>query len=482
MGQAFALATTNDWIRLSRNPAIFAQTVGTVEFWVKITSLQEDTVRLFSVAEAGVAFPDADQWEIDYRYVDTAPGAIQVNLVAGGAIVMSPTTPAGTIADTNWHHIAVIADGVDPIQVYVDGAVQVLSGSTSDRFFGHALNASVMAVGAIVRESVFAEGIKLIDELAIYDRALSSNEIAAIYAAGSAGMCRPPFSVPAGLMSWWPAEDNFLDLVGTNHGTPMAAVGFVPGKVGQAFDFNGVDRYIVMPPILTNAATFTFEWWMKVRSFTHPDYMVTFSQAPPTYIPSSLGFNFYVGNGGASFGLLGHWTDGAFFDLRTDIPFGTGVWKHVAVTYDGTVLKQYVDGAWLNQGNYADKTPGNAHPFLIGKGYAYPGGVVVTTYFDGQIDEFSVYTRALGSNEVAAIYAAGSAGKAPPPTLAVSLASGGVLLSWPASAEGFGLVSRSDLAAGSWEAVTNEPSLNGARKEVLIPVATPAQRFFRLAQ
>ena len=66
--------------------------------------------------------------------------------------------------------------------------------------------------------------------------------------------------------------------------------------------------------------------------------------------------------------------------------------------------------------------------------------------------------------------------------LAVSVATGGVLLSWPASAEGFGLVSRSDLATGTWETVTNAPSLNGTRKEVLLPTATPAQRFFRLSK
>ena len=269
VGRAFAFATTNDWIRLPRNPAVFAQTVGTVEFWVKITSLQENQVRLFSLAEAGVAFPDADEWAIDYRYVDFAPGTLQVHLagVAGGSgpagIVMNAFTPAGTITDTNWHHIAVVADGVDPIAVYVDGAAQVLSGifgRTSDRFFGHAPNASAMAVGAIVRESVFAEGTKMIDELAIYDRALSAGEVAAIYAAGSAGKCKPPFPAPAGLMSWWPAEDNFLDRAGTNHGAPIGAVGFVPGKVGQAFDFNGADAYLVMPPILTNAAAFSFEW------------------------------------------------------------------------------------------------------------------------------------------------------------------------------------------------------------------------------
>jgi len=120
-----------------------------------------------------------------------------------------------------------------------------------------------------------------------------------------------------------------------------------------------VDRYVVAPPILTNAAAFTFEWWMQVRSFTHPNYMATFSQAPPTYISSSSGFNFFVGNGGAAFGLAGHWTDGTFFDLRTGIPFGPGVWKHVAVTYDGRQLGYRDQRAFVEWRPKGSLAPGN---------------------------------------------------------------------------------------------------------------------------
>jgi len=61
----------------------------------------------------------------------------------------------------------------------------------------------------------------------------------------------------------------------------------------------------------------------------------------------------------------------------------------------------------------------------------------------------------------------------------VPAAMGRATISWPASAESFGLVSRSDLASGSWDTVTNLPVLNGTRKEVLLPTSN-LQRFFRL--
>jgi len=486
-GRAFGFVTTNDWVRLPHDPAIFAQTVGTVEFWVRILSLQEETVRLFSASEAGVAYPSAGTWAVDYRYGGSASGAIQVNLVAGGSIMMSAFTPAGTIADTNWHHIAVVADAVDPIQVYVDGAAQVLTGvfgSTADRFFGHAPNASVMAIGAIVRESVYAEGGKQIDELAIFDRALSPNEIAAIYTAGSAGKCKPPFRPPSGLMSWWPAEGHSFDLLGTNHGTSVGAVGYAPGKVGQAFDFNGVNAYLVMPPILTNAAAFSFEWWMQVRRFTHPSYTPAFCQPYESQSPACIPgeYWFYAGNETSygSFRFTALWRDSVNCDVHSVIPFAAGTWEHVAVIYDGDWAKIYWNGQLHLQQAHAGKTLGNLTPFWVGKAFTpHTDGQHETAFLDALMDEVSVYSRALSSHEVAAIYGAGSAGKLAPPTLSVTATNGGVLLSWPAVHGAFGLVSRPDLAPGTWETVTNAPSLNGTRQEVVLP-ASNAQRFFRL--
>ena len=109
------------------------------------------------------------------------------------------------------------------------------------------------------------------------------------------------------------------------------------------------------------------------------------------------------------------------------------------------------------------------------------GGGSPQRFFRGQVDELALYNRALTTNEIAAIYAAG-ASKIAPPSLAMSLASGSVLLSWPASAVAYGLISSTNLIAGTWETVTNMPVVNGLRKEVSLPVATPAQRFFRLVR
>ena len=50
-------------------------------------------------------------------------------------------------------------------------------------------------------------------------------------------------SPPSGLISWWAAEGNALDTVGSNPGVLQNGVGFTSGEVGQAFVFDGSIGY-----------------------------------------------------------------------------------------------------------------------------------------------------------------------------------------------------------------------------------------------
>src|SRR5271169_3633494 len=57
------------------------------------------------------------------------------------------------------------------------------------------------------------------------------------------GGCAPPSS---GIVSWWPAEGNAVDVQGTNNGTfTNPAYGF--GEVGQAFSFDGSGNNVRVP-------------------------------------------------------------------------------------------------------------------------------------------------------------------------------------------------------------------------------------------
>jgi len=427
VGRAFKFVDAADsWIQLPNSPEFQPRNNQlTIEAWIKpdfsvagplkldtILSKRDDCGDVFSYM-FGI-YKGFDGWLGNLWGV--IPGVYPYPLVVSTKAVPD---------DGQFHHVAMTFDGNKPndnCRLYLDG--QIVGGADAPGAIPVTNSGPVIGKHA---ECGYYSSTAL-DELGFYNRELSAEEIQAIYHAGSAGKCQPPFPAPAGLLSWWPAENSFLDRAGTNHGVPINGVGFVPGEVGQAFDFNGVDRYVVAPPLLTNAAAFTFEWWMKVRSFTHSDYTPIFCQPCESQSPSCIPgeYWFYAGNETSygSFRFAAVWQDGTLCDVHPVIPFGVGTWEHVAVTYDGTLVTLYWNGHVYSQQSHPGKTLGNATPLWLGKAFVpHTDGRNEITYLDGQIDEFTVYHRALDSNEIAAICAAGSAGKstAPPVTPGLKL-------------------------------------------------------------
>jgi hypothetical protein len=90
------------------------------------------------------------------------------------------------ITDTNWHHVAVTKSGTSVV-FYVDGlAYPAPSPYTS--VFNFNTDIAIGARGDTLANSFLGS----IDELSVYNRALSQSEIQAIYNAGSGGKCPAP--------------------------------------------------------------------------------------------------------------------------------------------------------------------------------------------------------------------------------------------------------------------------------------------------
>ena len=224
--------------------------------------------------------------------------------------------------------------------------------------------------------------------------------------------CSP---APAGLVSWWRAEGDASDAAGSSSGTVVGAT-FVAGQVGEAFNFNGTGQKITVPDSdalkLTNSMT--IEAWIYARANGFILFRGDSRPGLDPYVLSielthELQFNMTSGSG-------------AGLALRTPNPVPMNQWLHVAATLDGATgdIRLYVDGALASQTNttlrpFRDLDPNYGAGIGVG---GHSGGYNYFS-FDGMIDELSVYDRALGSNEIAAIYAASSSGKCPAPSLVV---------------------------------------------------------------
>ena len=243
----------------------------------------------------------------------------------------------------------------------------------------------------------------LIDEVSIYNRALTDAEIRSHFAAGGTGMAKVPFTpvpAPAGLVGWWPGDGNANDLAGGNTGILINA-STRPGYVGDAFAFSGQNSYVQVPrsPVIdaiTNALTLEAWVWHEATGATIQRYL--------TLTPDKA-LIFYTDNGPLKFEL--HFQGGLNVPLVSDMPVEPRTWYHVAGTYDGKEQRLYVNG----------KRVGFA---VINRPIGYlPGTEVHISHarqaMNGLIDEPAVYNRALTAEEVQSHFAAGSAGMAKVP-------------------------------------------------------------------
>ncbi|HWY32380.1 MAG TPA: LamG domain-containing protein, partial [Candidatus Acidoferrum sp.] len=180
----------------------------------------------------------------------------------------------------------------------------------------------------------------------------------------------------------------------------------------QAFDFNGPTghSHIVVPdaPDIDFSNTMTVEAWVKVRTYagSSGEYEIVSKLNGPAN-PAAYAYTFAINTGlqKAYFVVDGLTTSVAVYSATT-IPLNQ--WVHLAGVDDGTKVTMYVDGQFSASLPWTLGIAPDPNPLVIGCSIA---GTSPTSFFNGQIDEASLYKRALSSNEIASIYNAGPAGK-----------------------------------------------------------------------
>jgi len=286
---------------------------------------------------------------------------------------------------------------------------------------------------------------------------------------------------PAGLVAWWPANSNAVDVAGGNNGTLTNGVAYVPGEVEEAFDPTNdhAGVFIGNPPAL-QLQNFTIEAWVKraTTAFTSDD-------------PSANGGAaaiFYFGSQGYGMGMH---SDGAISLTKIDVDdvnddaYGASItdtdWHHVAVTKSNTVVSFYIDGV-----AYPSVTYTSIFQFTTPAAIGVRGDNINANNndsFAGAIDELSIYDRALTPAEILAIYNAGSAGKylTAPPDLGITSIGSVLQIDWPATGS-YTVKQTTNLAyPASWANSTNVVNMSNGTNSITFTPPLTGNLFFRLA-
>ena len=198
---------------------------------------------------------------------------------------------------------------------------------------------------------------------------------------------------PTGLVSAYSFNEGTGTVVNdvsgnSNNGTISNATWSASGKFGSALSFNGTSSWVVIPDSasldLTNGLT--MEAWVR-----------------PTTLCSWRAVLMKEQTGGLVYGLYAnsntnrpsaHVFIGTETDTRGTAKLSLNTWTHLAATYDGSVLRLYVNGAQVSTRTIGGNILTSTSPLRIG------GDSSGSEYFNGLIDEVRIYNRPLTAAEI----------------------------------------------------------------------------------
>jgi hypothetical protein len=158
--------------------------------------------------------------------------------------------------------------------------------------------------------------------------------------------------------------------------------------------FDGVNDSIAIPvnPSLNISAAITIETWIKPTKSSGVQDIVSKARsgADNGYLLRTL----------SGWSTIDFWLYmNTFGWRRLSVPFGSsklGQWHHIAATYDGKVMRVFVDGVQAGQLNFAGSIITNNNNLTIGGQAGYSSSL-----FGGALDETRIWNRALSQCEIA---------------------------------------------------------------------------------
>ncbi|MBI2912643.1 MAG: LamG domain-containing protein [Chloroflexi bacterium] len=172
VGQAFNLDGVDDYVEIA-DSASFDMASFTLEAWIKTDDAGAGRRRIISQQ------PNL----VNYWLMGLNSNRLEMGSSKDGILL----TKGGLLNDSAWHHVAVARDAGSAAYWYVDGAQAGSQGISDTSTYTFA---APVYISRMPGWDEYFHGF--VDEVSVYNRALSASEIQAIYAAGSAGKCSSP--------------------------------------------------------------------------------------------------------------------------------------------------------------------------------------------------------------------------------------------------------------------------------------------------
>ncbi|MBC8242857.1 MAG: LamG domain-containing protein [Verrucomicrobia bacterium] len=377
-----------------------------ISMWSKVDGNGQNDLRLFSEGNTGNSNP------LFNIGTDSggASGSIDFYIRQSGWPTVNHIKSYAEPYDGEWHHVVFVQEEGER-RVYVDGELDdVELVAKPDGTF----NVNDTTIGGILRSSASHWVTGLIDDVAVWKRALDDDEAAQVHAEGLASLFP---TLGNGLIAHWPLDEvqgtktpeliNGYDMELTN----LSADDVVEGKIGNAFSFSNekqtlLSRVHAAADLLpaNKYDSFSVSMWSKVDGNGQNDLRL-FSEGNTGN--SNPLFNIGTANNGASGSIDFYIRQSGWPTVNhihsTAEPYD-GEWHHVVFVQEEGERRVYVDGE-LDDVSMEAKPDGtfNVNDTTI-------GGILRSSashWVTGLIDDVAIWKRSLSDDEVGALFTSG---------------------------------------------------------------------------
>ena len=309
----------------------------------------------------------------------------------------SSSVTSSALSTGTWYHIVWTGNATNGVSLYID-SVLIGNAAWDGTFFTYTdanykynrLGYQNLSIASLVGE---------LDQLRFFNRAVTSTEVAELYAETSTTTSNTNLLNDGAGVALYSFDYDASDTGGLYDGTPTDIDFGVGGQINTAAEFNGSSSRINLPVGLGTTGARSNSLWIKVDTFPS----------------SSIDTFFYIGTQGANENYetmsvtstskvkfqqrIGSATDMTAIESSETIIAGN--WYHVATTHDGTTAKLYINGDLSKGGSVSFSSYVN-NSSLAGNLGAFH---TATPSYDGSIDQYRRFHKALVQSEVDVLYA-----------------------------------------------------------------------------
>jgi hypothetical protein len=400
----------SNFVSLPNNTFTFTSDF-TVSLWFYVPSNYASNSSLVSAFDNQSSFPTYFGWWISYGSTNKNIGFSIGDSTQGSYGNVTLSTANNTITPGQWNHVVVTRKNGNRSRIYINGVLSNSNTNTVNPRYGN--NTEKSSIGS----SYFAfsqpfwtaanAGLK-IDALQTWESELDQEVITELYNSGNGQ--EYPFTLSNALIP------TYNDSVGFKHGIlPSSTLtngvpgpSFTTGKIGQAFNFDGVNDYIQLPNNSMNfLGDFSISLWVNFNGSNGTLIGSTGFGNNSSPQEGTSGWSLTYSNGYLTFNI---YNDNSYSGLEKNNVIVSNAWNHIVITSKSGSNKIYANGVLVisNTSTMRPNYRKTVSTRLGGSSTYLPN-----SYFFGKMDAVTAWEKELSASEISALYNSGNAQQYP---------------------------------------------------------------------